>query len=507
MEQSHHHHILPIDSFIMHNGDRGYIRYYGEVKGYDGFWYGIEWEPHNTKRGKHNGTVKGIKYFESKNPKGASFIRASENISNGEDIVTLIAQRYAESAVKYKASVNKIDIELEEESYATNDDQSGKPEDNLSKVYAITLDRYPLAFCKSLEKTFPACKDLVISYTLLTKWSDIFKILQLFPNLRHLDISNNLLENLSDLRNLENVVIKNPIRTLKVNLCNMDDESVYRLLLIFPEVVELHLTGNLLKSVSIPSHYSTLEILYLQDNDIITFNNLRSLGSLPKLKYLNVSNCKISKITVDEPFAALEKLVAAENKFSHWDDIMELNKFTNLKQVVLNARLPVPKGMDPREVMVVKFPNITELDRLDISPVFRRNCEYDFMNKISSLNPIPSYFKVDIQRLQKIYPDFVVEIPEPQTEVLDKETIKLRFIYGETTFEKIFDSTQEFSQIIKIVCRKMKVPTRGIEVYIRRYQENFNGYGETEEHVKYLSSNIKSYDLDSNSTVVLKVSD
>uniref|UniRef100_A0A914QT06 Uncharacterized protein n=1 Tax=Panagrolaimus davidi TaxID=227884 RepID=A0A914QT06_9BILA len=185
----------------------------------------------------------------------------------------------------------------------------------------------------------------------------------------------------------------------------MDDELIHRLLLLFYRIVEFNLTNNLLKNISIPSNYSSLEILYLQNNDIITCDNLRSLVTLPKLKYLNIINCNISKITVTESlFSALEKLVASENRFLHWNDIMDLNKLQNLKQLVLQVCLPVSKGMDPREIMVVKFPNIIEIDRLDIIPfkdrrtpdgISRSDCEYDFMTKISTINSIPPYFMAD----------------------------------------------------------------------------------------------------------------
>uniref|UniRef100_A0A914PG24 Uncharacterized protein n=1 Tax=Panagrolaimus davidi TaxID=227884 RepID=A0A914PG24_9BILA len=158
---------------------------------------------------------------------------------------------------------------------------------------------------------------------------------------------------------------------------------------------------------------------------------------------------------------------------------MDLNNLQNLKEPVLQVRLPVPKGMDPREVMVVKFSNIIEIDRLEISPVYRRNCEYDFMTKISTLNPILPFFMADIQRLRKIYSDFGLEIPSTTStakNALDKERIKLRFIYGEIKFEKLIDATQDFSQIIKILYRKMNLPTRGIEVFIRRNQKDYNGF-------------------------------
>ena len=156
--------------------------------------------------------------------------------------------------------------------------------------------------------------------------------------------------------------------------------------------------------------------------------------------------------------------------------------------------------------MVVKFPNLIELDRLDISPLFRRNCEYDFLRKIASVRPIPSYFKADIQRLISLYPDFAMPDLDDDispNESTKKESIHLRFACGNSTFEKTFDSTQDFLPIIKTVCRKMKVPSRGVEIYIHRYNESADG--QMEELVTHLDRNIKSYDLDENSTIVLKV--
>ncbi|MBE3047814.1 hypothetical protein IMZ48_35950 [Candidatus Bathyarchaeota archaeon] len=40
------------------------VRYVGEVAGTSGVWLGVEWD--DPTRGKHDGSHKGVKYFECK---------------------------------------------------------------------------------------------------------------------------------------------------------------------------------------------------------------------------------------------------------------------------------------------------------------------------------------------------------------------------------------------------------------------------------------------------------
>lgn len=43
-------------------GDRGTVRWVGQVDGTDGEWLGVEWD--REGRGKHDGAHKGTTYFE-----------------------------------------------------------------------------------------------------------------------------------------------------------------------------------------------------------------------------------------------------------------------------------------------------------------------------------------------------------------------------------------------------------------------------------------------------------
>lgn len=48
---------------IESGGFIGTVRYVGALPQYPGEWYGIEWD--NPSRGKHNGTVNGVQFFQT----------------------------------------------------------------------------------------------------------------------------------------------------------------------------------------------------------------------------------------------------------------------------------------------------------------------------------------------------------------------------------------------------------------------------------------------------------
>lgn len=65
-----------IGSRIKSNDDFGTVKYIGEVQGYKGIWYGIEWD--DPARGKHDGSVDEVQYFKTSKPGAGSFIRPNK---------------------------------------------------------------------------------------------------------------------------------------------------------------------------------------------------------------------------------------------------------------------------------------------------------------------------------------------------------------------------------------------------------------------------------------------
>lgn len=51
-----------INQRLSFGGDLCTIRFIGDVQGTKGAWLGVEWD--DPSRGKHDGSVKGVKYFQ-----------------------------------------------------------------------------------------------------------------------------------------------------------------------------------------------------------------------------------------------------------------------------------------------------------------------------------------------------------------------------------------------------------------------------------------------------------
>lgn len=65
-----------IGSRVKCNDDFGTVKYIGEVQGYKGVWYGVEWD--KAERGKHDGSVDDVQYFKTTKPNAGSFIRPNK---------------------------------------------------------------------------------------------------------------------------------------------------------------------------------------------------------------------------------------------------------------------------------------------------------------------------------------------------------------------------------------------------------------------------------------------
>lgn len=65
-----------IGSRVKSGEDFGTVKYIGEIQGYKGVWYGVEWD--DPARGKHDGVVDGVQYFRSSKIGAGSFVRPNK---------------------------------------------------------------------------------------------------------------------------------------------------------------------------------------------------------------------------------------------------------------------------------------------------------------------------------------------------------------------------------------------------------------------------------------------
>lgn len=81
------------------NDDLATVKFIGEVQGYKGIWYGVEWD--EPTRGKHDGCVDGIQYFKTSKPGAGSFIRPNK-VATFKTCADAIRQYYGDREVSFE---------------------------------------------------------------------------------------------------------------------------------------------------------------------------------------------------------------------------------------------------------------------------------------------------------------------------------------------------------------------------------------------------------------------
>lgn len=96
-----------IGSRVKYNDDFGTVKYIGEVQGYKGIWYGVEWD--DPVRGKHDGSVDDVQYFKTSKPGAGSFIRPNK-VAPFKTCAEAIRKYYGDREVSKSNCVNKNEL-------------------------------------------------------------------------------------------------------------------------------------------------------------------------------------------------------------------------------------------------------------------------------------------------------------------------------------------------------------------------------------------------------------
>ena len=270
-----------VGTLVQCDSDIGTIRYIGpvhELKDNTEIWYGIEWK--DQTRGKHDGSFKGRRYFETKSPTGGSFVRPNK-VDSGIDIQLAVNAKY-----------------LQEEEIENGNDQSVlynnfNVNDKEIMISCVVLAYSRISSCHQvdlLKTTFPYMKELDIEGNLFSSWSQIFLMLDQLKSLKLLNVSNNLLglpEMTSKFAFDEKNVYGN-IEHLILNRMEYSWADVERVLRHFPNLLQLkvcfngigrvdRLDADLLKKV---------RILDLEANRLSDWTDLKKFGGLKELETL-----------------------------------------------------------------------------------------------------------------------------------------------------------------------------------------------------------------------------
>ncbi|CAN1855257.1 Tubulin-folding cofactor E [Linum perenne] len=264
----------------------GTVKYVGTVEGYSGIWVGVDWD---TGEGKHDGTVKGTRYFQAKSENSGSLARP-HNLSSGISFLEALCIRYKGQATKeeedgmYVLSTTNRRVSVE---FVGKE----KIQDKLSRFEELTNASLSFLGVNSpgssaeIGSNLPNLKELDLTGNLLSEWKDIGTICEQLPSLKALNLSHNLMADV-----VTGLPRLSSIRVLVLNCTGVKWTQVEELEHLLPVIEELHLMGNGISEIKSYILFSSAS------------NNIGDLASIDALNlFPNLMDIRISENPITEP--------------------------------------------------------------------------------------------------------------------------------------------------------------------------------------------------------------
>ncbi|XP_054806442.1 tubulin-folding cofactor E isoform X1 [Prosopis cineraria] len=375
----------------------GTVKYVGPVEGHSGTWVGVDWD---NGDGKHDGSIKGIRYFHARSERSGSFVRP-QNLSQGISLLEALEIRYRGDSTKdeedemyvLSASNRRVSIQLV---------GKDKVKDKLSRFEELTSASLSYMGISSpgipchINTTVPNMKELDLTGNLLSEWKDAGAICEQLPLLGTLNLSNNFISPYaSGLPLLKN------IHVLVLNNTGVDWVQVQLLGQSLPALEELHLMGNNMSTIlpmssTVVQGFDSLRLLNLDNNCIAEWEEIMKLSQLRSLEQLylnkNCLNCihypdhSGVEVTCPKPFQNLRCLLLGGNNIGDMASIDSLNFFPKLVDVRLSENLitdPARGGVS-RFILIARLAKIQILNGSEISPRERKDSEIRYVRVVIS---------------------------------------------------------------------------------------------------------------------------
>jgi len=224
--------------------------------------------------------------------------------------------------------------------------------------------------------------ELDLSENSFSKWSEMLRILDIFPNLTFLNMcKNNFAERLemSEAEQSQRRPATN-LKKLVLNHNQVDWASLSALTQAMPQLEELHLSNNGLKNPQGEFGHPALKSLFLTCNDIDSFSAVqRHLGSnCPNLQCLSLSECPLADVpAVRDSSDGLSSLVALnvnQTKIAKWSDVDNFRSFPSLQELRIRG-CPLMEeytAHERRSLLVARLPNVSIFNGGDKVPANER---------------------------------------------------------------------------------------------------------------------------------------
>ena len=286
----------------------------------------------------------------------------------------------------------------------------------------------------------PNLRDLDLSDNLISKWEDMVKIGASFKCLKTLNVSGNRMRPLSDF-----TILRESFAVLEeIHICDMQFswEKAMEVARNLPALQRLRLSANEISDIPDlpPDCLKSVKELDLSENPDLTWKDALKLRHLPNLIYLNVNKCGICYISFDDIpidediFPALQLLQLSHNKISSWASIANMNRMKIRElRIRSNPILETENGETCRQLFIASIATLKVVNGTELFKTERYGAELDYLKKFGkeylSLEGDEEKMSGFFARHPR-YGEFLRRFgaPEPEELVEPKKSIKSRLL-------------------------------------------------------------------------------
>jgi len=404
----------------------GTVKYCGPLKHDAGkhndpnqIWLGVEWD--DVSRGRHNGTVEGVKYFETENGQNSGTLLKAEKANFGINIYDGILLRYFNQKEnkenKENAYVNEkgILVEYDDEAYFETVrkfkkrveflgfDKIWKKINDLKNLQELSLPECNISDLGpdgALEKLLPSMKNLSLEANLLYDWNQIYLIGKEMPHLEQLSISENRLNEPEEISTVKKLYINSndtyidfvPLGNIFQNLktiilinMNLTWKTLNKILPLFFNVESLVICKNKLNDFENLTYtgadFKNLKFLNVEENNIKSFEGLLKFKDAPKLEKLILSKNEMSDLGVITGFEEVRTIVMEENNIFDFYIFNQLAQFPKLSNLRITKN-PIATKYTPlhiRQRAIAEIKTLTQINGSELKKYERKDCEIYYL--------------------------------------------------------------------------------------------------------------------------------
>ncbi|KAL1123967.1 hypothetical protein AAG570_001737 [Ranatra chinensis] len=368
------------------NGHRGTVKFVGAVPPTKGIWLGVDWD--DPKRGKHNGSYNGVRYFNARYDTSGSLVRLEKAV-RGRSIIAAIKEKYGANTTMDKDVVEEVQRAIRAPFLMMVGFDKISEMQSFDSLTIVGIRGYRVngpGEPGKLRDLCPEITELDLGCNLINSWRSVAEITSQLPHLRFLDLSENRLSLECDFEGIRNDFSE--LEHLVLSRVEYTWDDVLKCCSVCPKLEKLQVSFNTIINLRVPPPdvLQHLKMLNIEGNNIMGWSEILKLGHIQTLEVLNVSNAGLTNVSFPTPntyFPSLKYILLSGNFINNWESVSELEKLPSLDELKFREN-PVLNGISRETARQILIARVSKLKILNGQAVFddeRRGAEYDYLKQ------------------------------------------------------------------------------------------------------------------------------